>query len=293
MKKIMILISVLFATYSIVSAEDRLIIKDDSGTTRFKIEDTGIITTNGSDSNNAFELKVLGHTGGVSHTQMITDNTNSRLSIMASTADDFAPRLQIIGPEDVGGAKGTALFDFGSNKVDLPDAQFRVRHFQTGTNNSVDMMKIYGREAVVFPQSDVVVGIRTSNPQHPLQVTTGGAYCNGNQWIDVSTRESKENIAELSKKEAFETLRNIKPVKFSYKKDAAKETNVGFIAEDVPELVATQDREGLVSLEMVAVLTKVVQEQQELISSQQKAFDEQKVVIAELTERIKNLEKDE
>ena len=154
----------------------------------------------------------------------------------------------------------------------------------------MDMMRIYGREAAVFPDAEVVVGIRTSNPQHPLQVTTRGPYCDGNQWVNKSSRHAKENIAGLSKKEAFETRRNIKPVKFNYKQEAAKETNVGFIAEDVPELVATQGRAGLVSVEMVAVLIKVVKEQQELISNQQKAFDEQKLLIAELTERIKNLE---
>ena len=275
MKKLLIAISILFATHSIVSAADRLIVKDDSGTTRFKIEDSGAMTTNGLDAINKFELKVLGHVGGTNHTQIVTDSKNSRLTFMASTEDDNAPRLFMIGPEDATNAKGWAMFDFGSAKVDLPNAQFKVRHWRPGAG-VVDMMRIYEREAVVFPQNDVVVGIRTDNPQYPLQVTTGGAYCNGNQWVDKSSREAKENIAELSKQEAFATLRNIKPVKFNYKKDAANETNVGFIAEDVPELVATQDREGLVSMEVVAVLTKVVKEQQQ--------------TIAKLTERVNNLE---
>ena len=265
MKKTLLILFLLIAVPSIIIAEPRLIIKDDSGTTRFKIEDTGAMEADGEDANNAFAFKVLGHTGGDTHTQIISDEMNSRLTVMASTDDDFAPRLHMIGPEDASSAKGTALFDFGSTKVDLPDAQFRVRHYQTG-NNWVDMMKIHGRESVVFPDDEVVVGIRTSNPQWPLQVTTGGAYCSGSQWVDQSSRESKENIAELSRQEAFETLRSIKPVKYNYKQDAAKETNAGFIAEDVPALVATRDRKGLVSMEMVAVLTKVVQEQQEMIS---------------------------
>jgi len=37
---------------------------------------------------------------------------------------------------------------------------------------------------------------------------------------------------------------------------------VGFIAEDVPDLVATEDRKGM---DVVAVLTKVVQDQQKTI----------------------------
>ncbi len=37
---------------------------------------------------------------------------------------------------------------------------------------------------------------------------------------------------------------------------------MGFIAEDVPELVANKDRKGLSPMDIVAVLTKVVQRQQ-------------------------------
>jgi len=48
-------------------------------------------------------------------------------------------------------------------------------------------------------------------------------------------------------------------VKFAYKTDKT-EKHVGFVAEEVPELVATKDRKGLSSMDIVAVLTKVVQE---------------------------------
>jgi hypothetical protein len=40
---------------------------------------------------------------------------------------------------------------------------------------------------------------------------------------------------------------------------------VGFIAEDVPDLVATEDRKGMSAMDVVAVLTKVVQDQQQTI----------------------------
>ena len=45
------------------------------------------------------------------------------------------------------------------------------------------------------------------------------------------------------------------------------ERHVGFIAEDVPELVATKDRKGLSPMDIVAVLTKVVQEQRSTIGT--------------------------
>jgi len=54
-------------------------------------------------------------------------------------------------------------------------------------------------------------------------------------------------------------------VKFAYKKDMT-EKHVGFIAEEAPELVVTKDRKGLSPMDIVAVLTRVVQEQQKTIS---------------------------
>jgi hypothetical protein len=50
-------------------------------------------------------------------------------------------------------------------------------------------------------------------------------------------------------------------VQFNYRSDDS-ETYVGFIAEDVPALVANRDRASLSPMDIVAVLTKVIQAQQ-------------------------------
>jgi hypothetical protein len=76
----------------------------------------------------------------------------------------------------------------------------------------------------------------------------------------TSSRELKENIAELSGKEAVETLRNLNPVKFNFKADSDKNQHIGFIAEDVPKLVATSDRKTLSPMDIVAVLTQALKE---------------------------------
>ncbi len=44
-----------------------------------------------------------------------------------------------------------------------------------------------------------------------------------------------------------------------------EEEYVGFIAEEVPELVATKDRKAISPMDIMAVLTMVVQEQQKQI----------------------------
>ena len=63
----------------------------------------------------------------------------------------------------------------------------------------------------------------------------------------------------------MDTLKQLNPVKFSYKVDS-EDRHVGFIAEDAPDLVATKDRKGMSPMDVVAVLTKVVQEQQKTIN---------------------------
>ena len=53
----------------------------------------------------------------------------------------------------------------------------------------------------------------------------------------------------------------------------AVESHIGFIAEDVPDLVATSDRQGLSSMDIVAVLTRVIQAQQQHIEALETRLD--------------------
>ncbi|MBF0517110.1 MAG: tail fiber domain-containing protein [Nitrospirae bacterium] len=92
-----------------------------------------------------------------------------------------------------------------------------------------------------------------------------GAYVtSGGVWTNASSREYKKDIKALSSEDAMVAFNQLEPVSFKYKND--DEQHVGFIAEDVPDLVASGDRKGLSSMDMVAVLTKVVQEQQKAIA---------------------------
>ena len=107
--------------------------------------------------------------------------------------------------------------------------------------------------------------------------------------VQTSSREYKDNIIVLSKQEAFDTLAGLNPVKYVYKADRAQQ-HVGFIAEDVPDLVATNDRKGLSSMDIVSVLTKVVQEQEGFIQEHQKIAEQQQKTINELQGKNEKLE---
>ncbi|MBN2431721.1 MAG: tail fiber domain-containing protein [Acidobacteria bacterium] len=122
------------------------------------------------------------------------------------------------------------------------------------------------------------------NANESLEMKNGAVCTTAGQWQDASSREYKENIHALSRADAAAALEALQPVRFTYKSDAAEEC-LGFIAEDVPDLVATASRKTMSSMDVVAVLTKVVQEQQRLVQEQQRAIDELRRKVAELEDR--------
>lgn len=121
------------------------------------------------------------------------------------------------------------------------------------------------------------VGFGTAQPAYPIQA--GGAYVTtGGVWTNASSRELKKDIRSLPAGEAMKALASLEPVTFRYKADG--EAHVGFIAEDVPDLVAAADRKGLSAMDIVAVLTKVVQQQQTALSDQRRELDALKAQLA-------------
>lgn len=112
------------------------------------------------------------------------------------------------------------------------------------------------------------VGINTQSPSERLHVV-GNARIDGNlQYTSggqSSSRALKDAIRGLPADEALTVFRALRPVTFTFKADPAKRTQAGFIAEEVPELVATEDRAAINPVTILSVLTRVVQLQQETI----------------------------
>ena len=141
------------------------------------------------------------------------------------------------------------------------------------------------------------VGIGTTNPIYPLQMGSGAHVTAAGVWTDASSRDYKENIRDLTYEEAKLALSELTPSKFNYKVDKDDEY-LGFIAEDVPDLVATKDRKGLSPMDIVAVLTKVVQQQQAIVERQQEKIENHKeenealqIKLAEVMGRLEALER--
>ena len=124
------------------------------------------------------------------------------------------------------------------------------------------------------------VGIGTATPAYELDVV--GQIKASEGFIAGSSRDLKQNIEELTSEDAFKTFQKLAPVTYQYKTNQA-ENRIGFIAEEVPAMVAVNGRKGLSSMDIVAVLTKVVQEQQQLIENQNRA-------LSRMNRRLQSLE---
>jgi len=184
----------------------------------------------------------------------------------------------IIGGNNVVIGVNAGFSDTGSGNVFLG---YRAGYSETGSNKlyidnySDTFPLIYGDFGTGKVGINGYLGVGVQSPGYRIQVA-GGAYCNGTTWTDASSRSLKENIRALAAEDAQEALAQLAPVRFNYKTDATEEC-LGFIAEDVPSLVATGDRKGMSPMDVVAVLTRVVQEQQATIDELReglKAVDE-------------------
>jgi hypothetical protein len=114
--------------------------------------------------------------------------------------------------------------------------------------------------------------------------------------IAGSSRELKQNIRPLAARDAIATFNALKPTAFAYK-SSPDEPQMGFIAEEVPAVVATKDRKGVYTMNIVALLTKVVQGQQEQLRDQAATVQAQREHLtrlqqenASLMERLAKLE---
>lgn len=105
-------------------------------------------------------------------------------------------------------------------------------------------------------------------------------------FTNASSRELKDKIADLTSEKASMALRQITPVEFVYKDDATAEPRVGFIAEDVPDLIAEPDRKSVPVMDVVAMVTRVVKDQQQTIDLQRSEIDAHRKTMQEQRQHL-------
>jgi len=162
----------------------------------------------------------------------------------------------------IGLRTSTPVLDVHLKSGNTPAFRFE----QDGTKGFTPRTWDVGGNEVSFFVRDVTANSKRLeiNPNGSWTTSTGATLTAGGAWTNASSITVKQDVADLDATRAMQAIRSLRPVTFAYKVDPS-EQYVGFIAEEVPDLVATGDRKGLSAMDVVAVLTKVVQEQQKTI----------------------------
>ena len=209
----------------------------------------------------SIDISASGNVGiGTASPQVLLDvrGTNAHALVGSSTFD-------FIGPTQTGygASNGTELLFFA--------VQTGLAFLGSVSNTSLGFVTNNSTKMVITAAGNVGLGV--VNPTNPIQAANGALLTVGGAWMNGSSRDYKDNIYDLDAAAAIETVRQLKPVTFTYKRDP-NEHHVGFIAEDVPDLVATPDRKSLSPMDIIAVLTRAVQEQQKTIDQLKSRIDE-------------------
>jgi hypothetical protein len=167
------------------------------------------------------------------------------------------------GKVGIGTASPAAQLHVASGEVRFPPGSAAAAGNNTHFNFATDG-KNYIRGTTIIADNGGLVGIGTASPANPLQMGSGAFVSAGGVWTNASSRDFKDEIQDLSAADAEKTLDGLNPVTYKYK-NTENEHHVGFIAEDVPDLVAVEGRKSLSPMDIVAVLTKVVQDQKKAI----------------------------
>lgn len=185
-----------------------------------------------------------------------------------------------------------------TNMVPIPHAVFDDSNaalriwFDDGTNGNQQLTPDHGLMSAPYSyrlpnmhvDSSGYVGIGTDAPTEHLEVA-GNILASGTI-TQGSSRTLKKDIATLSLNDALDVVSQLVPVTYRYLADRRNDGHVGFIAEDVPALLATPDHRGIAPMDVVAVLTRVVQHQQELLQEKECRLEELAARLAEIEARL-------
>ena len=133
-----------------------------------------------------------------------------------------------------------------------------------------------------FLGGNVGIGTEFPDPKYALDVKRD-IRASGSI-TPMSSKALKSDFRDLAAEDAQAALSSLRPSHFVYKANPT-EKKLGFIAEDVPDLVAQNDRKTLDPMEFAALLTKVVQTQQAEIRHLKEELKETQRAVARIEAR--------
>jgi hypothetical protein len=282
MKKFLAVAIVVMALTCLVAvpafSAPKLQVKDTGGTNNvLDVEDTGFVGINTGATTPAANLHIIGDS---SNNTIYVDRFGLSPGMLVRRANgtSSAPTQILAGQQLFGfgvrpwltsGYATTSLGNFTFAAAENLSTTAGGTYFTIGTTPT-GSTTVAERVRVA---ANGFVGIGTNNPQYLLDVN---GQIRVQTTVYSSSRSLKDNIVDLNSSEAMGALDGLTPVKYNYRNDPAA-AHIGFIAEDVPNLVAQKNRDAIDPMDIVAVLTKVVQEQNRTIT--------------ELSDKMKKLER--
>lgn len=216
-------------------------------------------------------------------------NANAAATIHA--INNAMPTLMILETQSTSASASLRLRSKTAMFTQTASTVFTIRDNISGVNSVMIIPSDKNINSLVIKNGNIGLGLL--NPTSPLELANGAKCSVGGVWTNASSRKLKDDIDALPLQQAQEALAELKPVTYRYKAEP-EELQVGFIAEDVPNLVATNSREELSPMDVVAVLTKVVQDQQtrldaqaEQIKQQSQLLEKTQAMLEKLAEKVK------
>ncbi len=138
-----------------------------------------------------------------------------------------------------------------------PDADLK---FRVTINTSILCMLV---------RNDGNVGIGTSNPAEKLHVI---GNVQADDYLYKTVREDKDHFVPFGIEQALTALSSMQPVIYGLENNPS-ENRFGLITEDISDLISTNGHEGMSSIYIITVLTRILQEQQERISDLERRLE--------------------
>jgi hypothetical protein len=195
--------------------------------------------------NNSFASGYI--TSAPSFTETTFGSYNTTYTPASNIAWELTDRLFVIGNGTASDSRSNALTVLKNGKVAI------------GHDAPSEMLDVNGNARV----RSVPSGAYSA----PLNLTVDGTFTTA-----TSDKRLKENILPLNN--SLDKVMKLQGVSFTWKKNPELGTKIGFVAQDVkeviPELVFTNPADGYVGInyaEMSAVLAEAIKEQQKIIES--------------------------
>ncbi len=133
--------------------------------------------------------------------------------------------------------------------------------------NTVDLKNAIDLDSPsIFINNQQNVGIGNIDPQYKLEVTGDIA---ANSFINISTKDAKQDISYLSENDNntfLEQIKNLKIAKYHYKNESGSDPlRIGLIAEDSPIEILSKNGKGIDLYKLTTMNVGAIQSQQKTI----------------------------